>query len=318
MNSSLNSSSESSLPPSLALKEAHLYLESLKIRGRSSLTCRNYLQAYQEFLQWSKSSDWNLLRLQDFKSYLYFLTLEKKLSPPSIRLRFAALRSLYQDGLKKKLYSQNPVKGVSLPKLARKLPVFISEDQVEDLLLAPEKKWQAQLKSKSRGRPWREWQRDRDRAWLEMLYSTGIRLHELCRLRFENIDLDSGVIRVMGKGAKERIAVLGKKSLQALKTYLDSQKPAHSFLWLNDQGKPLTPRSIQLLLKEYLKWAGLSPTISPHKIRHSFATHLLNHGADLRSVQELLGHAQMTTTQIYTSVSTERMRQVYEKAHPRA
>ena len=294
------------------------YLESTRIRGRSELTRRNYGQVYREFLEWSKATAWIGLKKQDFKSYLYFVTMEKKISPSSIRLRFAALRSLYQYGIKNRVFSENPVKGVSLPKLPRKLPVFMTELQVIDLLDAPRRKWAAKGAKAKAGRPWNRWQMLRDAAWLEVFYSTGIRLQELCRMKKRDLDFESGSIRVFGKGAKERVAVLGSHSMSAVKAYLAEPVPASEFLWMGEGGKALTPRSIQLLIKEYLKWAGLPATLSPHKIRHSFATHLLNHGADLRSVQELLGHSQITTTQIYTAVSTERMRQVYDQAHPRA
>lgn len=294
------------------------YIQSCRIRGRSALTCRNYQQVFREFLAWSQVKTWGGLRSQDFKAYLYYLTMEKKLSPSSIRLRFAALRSLYQFAVKNRILEHNPVKGVTLPKLKRKLPVFMTEEHVLDLLKAPEKKWNALISVKSVGRPWKQWQMYRDQAWLEVLYSTGIRLQELCRLKKSDLDMESGVIRVFGKGAKERMAVLGKNALESLRKYQQAVTPSSEFLWINDQGKALAHRTIQFLLKEYLKWAGLPATLSPHKIRHSFATHLLNHGADLRSVQELLGHAQMTTTQIYTSISTERLKQVYQKAHPRA
>ncbi|MES2309387.1 MAG: tyrosine-type recombinase/integrase, partial [Verrucomicrobiota bacterium] len=178
--------------------------------------------------------------------------------------------------------------------------------------------WEAKSASVKAGRPWNRWQMLRDAAWLEVLYSTGIRLQELCRLKKSDLDFDTSSIRVFGKGAKERVAILGAHAIHAIQVYLAEPLPASEFLWIGEEGKPLSTRSIQLLLKEYLKWGGLPVTLSPHKLRHSFATHLLNHGADLRSVQEMLGHSQITTTQIYTAVSTERMKQVYEKAHPRA
>ncbi len=301
-----------------AMKFAERFLESTRIRGRSDLTRRNYAQVYREFLDWSRAETWIDLKKQDFKSYLYFVTMEKKISPPSIRLRFAALRSLYQFGIKNRIFSENPVKGVTLPKLPRKLPVFMTEVQVLELLAAPQKKWEGRGGKAKSGRPWNRWQMLRDLAWLEVLYSTGIRLQELCRLKKSDLDFESGSIRVLGKGFKTRIAVLGAPCITAIQTYLGEPAPASEFLWVGEGGKGLTARSIQLLLKEYLKWAGLPAGLSPHKIRHSFATHLLNHGADLRSVQELLGHSQITTTQIYTAVSTERMRQVYDQAHPRA
>jgi integrase/recombinase XerC len=145
-----------------------------------------------------------------------------------------------------------------------------------------------------------------------------MRLHELAKLQWVDFDLKEGVARVIGKGRKERLVILGGAAITVLKTYRERCPWMGETLFVSGTGRPLTPRSIQLLLKEYLQIAGLDAGISPHKLRHSFATHLLNRGADLRSVQELLGHAHLTTTQIYTAVSSERLQKVYRQAHPRA
>ncbi len=158
----------------------------------------------------------------------------------------------------------------------------------------------------------------RDTAWLEVFYSAGLRLNELVRLPRRQVDLHQGTVRVLGKGRKERLCPLGGPAVQALQAYLDACPHEHEMLFVSAQGRPLTGRAVQLSLKKYLAAAGLDAKLTPHKLRHTFATHLLDGGADLRSVQELLGHSQVTTTQIYTSVSVERLKRVYQGTHPRA
>jgi len=158
----------------------------------------------------------------------------------------------------------------------------------------------------------------RDIAWLELFYSAGLRLSELVKVRRGNLDLAQGTVRVIGKGRKERLCPLGNPALRALEAYLDACPFDVDALFVSAQGRQLNGRTVQLALKRYLAVAGLDAKLTPHKLRHTFATHLLDHGADLRSVQELLGHSQLTTTQIYTSVSVERLKRVYDRAHPRA
>jgi len=251
-----------------------------------------------------------------FKNYLYKLAREQKLGPASIRLRFAALRSFYQYGLQQGQVRSNPVKGISLPKLGKRLPVFLTEAQVVALLDAPRRKWE--LKTARGARKKREWIRWRDAAWLEVLYSAGLRISELTGLNQDSFDARGGCVRVLGKGRKERLCPLGEPAVEALRHYLDLCPHESKALFVSERGERLTTRFIQLALKEYLLLAGLDHHLTPHKLRHTFATHLLNHGADLRSVQELLGHSQLTTTQIYTGVSVDRLKKVYDKSHPRA
>lgn len=299
---------------------------SLEERGQSPLTVRNYAQALAEFYPTVSPRPWWSLEARDFRNYLYKLSREQKLGPASIRLRFAALRSFYQYGLKIGQVKANPVKGVPLPKLARRLPVFMTEQQVIALLEAPQRRWAMQLVKLARSqgeskRPrfaWNEWQMWRDAAILETFYSSGMRLNELIQLDRATIDWANGCVRVMGKGRKERLCSLGEPALQALRQYLDLCPFETKPLFVSAQGRRLTGRMVQLFLKTYLKLAGLDHKLTPHKLRHTFATHLLEHGADLRSVQELLGHSQLTTTQIYTSVSIDRLKKVYQGAHPRA
>lgn len=295
-------------------------------RGQSPLTVRNYAQALAEFQPTVNGRSWWTLEQRDFRNYLYKLSREQKLGPSSIRLRFAALRSFYQYALKMSRVKVNPVKGVPLPKLAKRLPVFMTEQQVVSLLEAPRRRWAAELMKMARSagekkRPhfaWNEWQMWRDTSILETFYSSGMRLNELIQLDRATIDWANGCVRVMGKGRKERICPLGEPALQALRQYLDLCPFEVKPLFVSAQGKRLTGRMVQIFLKTYLKLAGLDYKLTPHKLRHTFATHLLEHGADLRSVQELLGHSQLTTTQIYTSVSVDRLKKVYQGAHPRA
>jgi integrase/recombinase XerC len=293
-------------------------------RGASPLTVRNYRQSLREFKAGLPDKSWWDLAPADFKSYLYRLAREQKLGPGSVRLRFAALRTFYRHAVREGRVKANPVIDLTLPKLPRRLPIFLNREQVAALLEAPQKLWDAGERRKAQGGKRRagkvgqNWQMLRDTAWLELFYSAGLRLAELAGLKRADLDLRQGVVRVLGKGRKERMCPLGGPALRALEAYLDACPFERSALFLSERGTPLHPRTIQLALKRYLAAAGLDARLTPHKLRHTFATHLLDHGADLRSVQELLGHSQLTTTQIYTSVSVERLKKVYDDAHPRA
>jgi integrase/recombinase XerC len=285
-------------------------------RGASPNTLRNYRQALLEFKSRHPNRTWWTLRHADFKAYLYQLAREQKLGPGTVRLRFAALRTFYKHALREGKIEANPASGLTLPKLPRRLPVFLNREQVVGLLEAPRKLWEKQRKPDSQSIP--PWQVLRDTAWLELFYSAGLRLSELVSLRHRDIDLHEGTARVLGKGRKERLCPIGGPAVRAIQAYLDACPLQGDTLFLSGRDRPLNGRTIQLALKRYLAFAGLDSHLSPHKLRHSFATHLLDEGADLRSVQELLGHSQVTTTQIYTSVSVERLKRVYDKAHPRA
>ena len=292
-------------------------------RGVSPNTTRNYRQALLEFKATVPDKTWWELKPADFKAYLYSLA-RGKLGPASIRLRFAALRTFYKLAVREGKMKLNPVSDLSLPKLPRRLPVFLSQEQVTALLDAPRQLWTMQEKRQAAGeqkkdrRGAQNWQMLRDIAWLELFYSAGLRLAELVKLRRQNVDLSQATVRVVGKGRKERLCPLGDPAVRALEEYLDACPFDVDALFVSAQGRQLNGRTVQLALKRYLAAAGLDAKLSPHKLRHSFATHLLDHGADLRSVQELLGHSQLTTTQIYTSVSVERLKRVYDGAHPRA
>ena len=306
-------------------REIARFLEHLEQgRGASPHTVRNYRLALLEFKSTVPDKSWWVLTPADFKTYLYRLAREQKLGPGSIRLRFAALRTFYKQAVREGKMKLNPVLGLPLPKMARRLPVFLNQEQVLALLDAPSQLWSKMEKQRAAGgkkktrRDAQPWQMLRDVAWLELFYSTGIRLSELVTLRRQNVDLSHGTIRVLGKGRKERLCPLGAPAIRALEAYLDACPFESEALFVSAQGTQLQGRTVQLALKRYLAAAGLDARLSPHKLRHTFATHLLDHGADLRSVQELLGHSQLTTTQIYTSVSVERLKRVYDRAHPRA
>jgi integrase/recombinase XerC len=293
-------------------------------RGVSPNTVRNYRQALLEFKATVPDKSWWDLKPSDFKAYLYSLARAQKLGPSTVRLRFAALRTFYKQALREGKMTSNPVADLTLPKMPRRLPVFLNQEQVLALLDAPKQLWAKAEKQAAAGgkkksrRTAQNWQMLRDVAWLEIFYSAGLRLAELVTLKRSNLDLRQGTVRVLGKGRKERLCPLGGPALRALEAYLDTCPFDDDVLFVSAQGHQLNGRTIQLALKRYLAAAGLDARLTPHKLRHTFATHLLDHGADLRSVQELLGHSQLTTTQIYTSVSVERLKRVYDDAHPRA
>jgi len=296
-------------------------------KDASALTIRNYLHALRRFHAWhtgdaAKPCAWASLEPLVFRRYLMQLT-EEKMGRSTIFLRMSALRSFYRFLYKHELVTSNPLSDVSLPKRARPLPRYLTVEQVAQLLKAPlavpEDK-DATAKKRARAKQIAL----RDAAILEMLYSTGIRLHELAQLNIADVDFIGEIARVRGKGKKERLVPVGSPAIKAMRRYLESrgESPAsgkNAPLFINARdGERLSPRSVQLLLKKYLLATGLPADITPHKLRHSFATHLLDAGADLRSVQELLGHAKLATTQIYTHVTAERLKKVYDAAHPRA
>jgi site-specific recombinase XerD len=252
---------------------------------------------------------WTAASADDFRAYLFDL-MKRGRSRATIRLHFAALRSLYNHLTEKGVVPSNVLKLVSLPKPDKALPQFLTIPQVTALMEKPASK----VKSKQAT----EWMAARDTAILELFYSSGLRLAELAALDVRDLDPIGETVRVMGKGSRERIVPVGGLALEALSRYRHQANVQSGPLFLNKSRKRLGHRSIWLLLKNYVREAGLPATLSPHKLRHSFATHLLDNGADLRSVQSLLGHASLTTTQIYTHVTTERLKKAYDAAHPRA
>ena len=306
-------------------------------RGASAYTQRNYRQALTEFVRWHQlespdskvqspksvpAVDWDKLQRDDFRNYLRFLG-RHNLGRAAIQLRFSALRTFYKFLIRHGAVESSPIKNLSLPKLEKRLPKFLTIQQMKDLLAAPAKLLETQRQKKGAGRPISAAACLRDLAVLETIYSCGLRISELCGLRAEDIDWSEQLVRVRGKGKKERLVPVGEPASRAIQNYWSilKQPPAGLspvFFSENKKRAPLNPLQLSRRLKQYLIIAGLDPGLTPHKLRHSYATHLLDAGADLRSVQELLGHAHLITTQIYTHVTTERLKKAYDEAHPRA
>ncbi|MEK6249517.1 MAG: tyrosine recombinase, partial [Planctomycetales bacterium] len=228
----------------------------------------------------------------------------------TIARRLACLRSFFRFGMRERWVDVNPAKPLRNPRPARRLPHFLTSEEVGKLLESP-------TRDSDQGK--------RDRAMLETMYSAGLRVSELVGLSTGDLDLEEGLVRVRGKGRRERLAPVGSYAARAINNWLAVRSPAEDQpkgsgapVFLNRFGRRLTTRSVGRMLEKYLKVSGLDRQTSPHTLRHSFATHLLDRGADIRSVQELLGHKSLVTTQIYTHISTARLREVYERAHPRA
>jgi integrase/recombinase XerC len=250
------------------------------------------------------------LTIREFLAYLYAQNYTKS----TTARKLATLRSFFKFLIRRGVVSVNPLSTIRTPKQEKRLPKCLDLEQVQKLLDAPDDN---------------DLLGARDKAMLEVLYSSGIRVSELVELDTSDLDLQEGILRVKGKGRKDRLTPIGSQAIKALQRYFelrssDSRNPAlqgaqgSTRVFLNKHGESLSTRSVRRKLDKYLVEAGLDPGISPHTLRHSFATHLLNNGADLRSVQELLGHQSLSTTQIYTHLTTSRMKQVYDEAHPRA
>ena len=296
-------------------------------RGASIYTQRNYQQTLAEFFQWhvderQSPPAWDKLQRDDFRGYLRFVG-RNKLGRATTQLRFSALRTFYKFLMRHGVVENLPIKNLSLPKLEKRLPRFLTKQQMLDLLTAPMKLLETQLQKKGAGRPVSREVCLRDVAVLETMYSCGLRVSELCGLRVEDIDWNGQIVRVRGKGKKERLVPIGEPALRTIEVYwgvlLKPPVGAQPVFRADTKiALPLSPVQLARRLKNYLAIAGLDPKLTPHKLRHSYATHLLDAGADLRSVQELLGHAHLITTQVYTHVTTERLKKAYDKAHPRA
>jgi site-specific recombinase XerD len=244
-----------------------------------------------------------------FRAYLFEL-MKAGRSKATVRLHFAGLRTFYRYLVERHGLEVNPLKEVQLPKNPRRLPVVLTRKQVDALLAAP--------MEVERAKQAPAWAPARDAAILELFYSSGVRVSELCGLDVRDIDAINETVRVMGKGRKERLCPVGAPALEAVERYRALARVASGPLFINKSRKRLGVSNVWALMRKYQRHAGIPVNVSPHKLRHSFATHLLDAGADLRSVQELLGHANLSTTQIYTHVTVERMKQAYDAAHPRA
>lgn len=282
------------------------FLETEK--NASGHTVKNYgvdLREFREFLQEKSPEDIHYLDIRGFLAQLK----DKNYSRSSIARKLACIRSFFKYLTRENIIKANPAVDISTPKREKKLPQFLDLQEITHLLEAPAKE---------------NWEGKRDSAILEMLYSSGLRVSELVGLNQDDLDAFSGLVRVRGKGKKERILPVGQLALKAVQDYTNSRPPRERDhgtkkpLYLNRSGGRLTDRSVRRMILKYARKIALSKDVSPHMLRHSFATHMLDRGADLRSVQELLGHENLSTTQIYTHVTTKRMKEAYDAAHPRA
>ena len=302
------------------------FLENEK--SASIYTLRNYRQALLEFAEWyqnknGQNTPWENLKRDTFRVFLRHLG-RTNFSQAAIRLRFSAINSFYKYLMRRGLLEASPVKGITLPKPAKRLPQFMTIEQMVQLLDAPEAEYRTKvLAYEGTNKKVQQAPYLRDRAILETIYSCGLRIGEICRMLSDEIDANELVVNVHGKGKKERQVPIGKTAVEAIKSYwLLLAKPPKSnepvFFSSEKTRSPIYPRLVQLRLKNYLNACGLDSSLTPHKLRHSYATHMLDAGADLRSVQEMLGHSNLSTTQIYTHVTTERIKRAYNQAHPRA
>ena len=280
-------------------------------RTASARTLDNYRRALDAYRGWrgEKFEDWREETADDFRDYLYEL-MKAGLQRATIRLRFAALRSFYKYLVLRRGLGKSPVAEVQLPKTKRSLPVVLSVAQMNGLLDIP-----LRVQVSDKAPPWLPL---RDAAILELFYSCGLRISELLGLDVKDVDFSGGTVKVRGKGAKERIVPAGDPALNAIQRYRREAGVTNGALFLSKRRTRITQQAVDLMLRKYIKLSGIPFNVSPHKLRHSFATHMLDAGADLRSVQEMLGHASLSTTQIYTHVTKERLKEAYDSAHPRA
>jgi len=274
-------------------------------RNYSSHTILNYRLDLEGFKKFLGSVELEKIDYLTLRKYLATLK-EKNLGTKTIARRLSTLRSFFKFLTRDGYLKTNPILSLSSPRLEKHLPQFMTEGEVTKLIEATF----AKSEKGERGL--------RDRAILETFYSTGIRISELVGLDVEDIDFIGGVVKVMGKGKKERLAPIGDTAITAIRKYLEKRKKQSESLFLNKSGRRITGRGVRNIVAKYIHIAGIKKGVSPHTFRHSFATHLLDRGADLRTVQELLGHANLSTTQIYTHLTTEKLKSVYDKAHPRA
>lgn len=288
---------------------ANDFLRYLEVeRNASPRTVKAYAQALAAFRAESKR-EWKEATADDFRDYL-FNAMKRKRARAYIRLQFSAFRTFYRWLVERKGLARDPVRELELPKTEKRLPVVLTRVQIDELLGAPLRV------PKEHAAP--KWMPLRDAAIMEIFYSSGLRLAELASLNVSDLDVYTESLRVLGKGRKERVCPVGAPALEAVSRYRAAANVQSGPLFINKTRERLSPRSIWLVLKRYLRYTSIPVSISPHKLRHSFATHMLDAGADLRSVQSLLGHASLSTTQIYTHVTVERLKRAYNDAHPRA
>ncbi|MEW8957992.1 Tyrosine recombinase XerD [Moorella humiferrea] len=280
-------------------------------RGLAENTLASYNSDLQQFLQYLESS-----KIKSFRdvnhgllvAYLVKMQREGR-APATICQHMAAIRALYQFLLRERLVDNDPTVNLESPRQAKKLPQVLTLEEVERLLSQPRVDTPAGL---------------RDKAMLELLYATGLRVSELIALNVDQVNLEGEFVRCLGKGAKERVVPMGQMACFYVRTYIENgrgkliKKKAETALFVNQHGRRLSRQGCWKIIKGYARAANLNKEITPHTLRHSFATHLLENGADLRAVQELLGHADIGTTQIYTHLTRKKVREVYDRTHPRA
>jgi integrase/recombinase XerC len=300
----------------------HKFIHYLSVeKNASPHTCRCYQRDLEGFEDFLKNSGMYVTPLGEVEVEKadrmairkYLSVLHRKNRKSSIARKLSTLRSFFKYLVREQIVPSNPAKSVSTPKVEKTLPTTLTVDETFRLMESPKG-----LPEKPSGRP-RE-RGLRDHAILELLYSSGLRVSELVGLNSNRLDLDLGVVRVMGKGRKERIAPVGMKAIDALKAYLEERGviKEEDPLFVNFSGGRLTARSVGRLVKKYTRHSGIFRKVSPHSLRHTFATHLLDAGADIREIQEMLGHSSLSTTQRYTHVSMGKLMEVYDKAHPRS
>ncbi|MDD5238081.1 MAG: tyrosine recombinase XerC [Candidatus Omnitrophica bacterium] len=282
------------------------FIRYLEVEKNYSVhTVLNYKLDLEDFSKFLAGTELGKVDYLTLRKYLALLK-EKQLGTRTVGRRLSCLRSFFKFLIREGLLKSNPILMLSSPKLQKHLPSFMTEQEAAKLIesaFAKDEKDERGL---------------RDRAILETFYSTGVRISELAGLNIEDVDFIGGIAKVMGKGKKERMAPIGDAAIAAIRKYLEKRKRESTALFLNKSGKRISVRGIRNIVGKYILRAGIKQGVSAHTFRHSFATHLLNRGADLRTVQELLGHANLSTTQIYTHLTTEKLKSVYDKAHPRA
>ena len=282
------------------------FVRYLEIEKNYSVhTVTNYKLDLQGFNKFIAGTELEKIDYLDLRKYLAVLK-EKNFRNRTVGRRLSALRTFFRFLTKEGYLKTNPMLMLSNPKLDKHLPLFMTEEEVYKLIESAFAKTDKDILGL------------RDRAIMETFYSSGLRISELVGLNLEDIDFISGILKIRGKGKKERIVPIGETALLAIKKYLDKRKKQIEAVWLNNHNRRITTRGVRFVLVKYLSVSGTKPGVSAHTFRHSFATHLLNRGADLRTVQELLGHANLSSTQIYTHMTTDRLKSVYDKAHPRA
>ncbi|MBI1992141.1 MAG: tyrosine recombinase XerC [Candidatus Omnitrophica bacterium] len=274
-------------------------------RNASPHTCRGYALDLDQFFQALGHRRVRGVNALDIRRFVVHLSARQH-ARRTIARKLSCVRSFFRFLCREGRLPHNPAAAIPTPRLEKRLPSFLDEQQITRLLETP---------------PTKKWQGWRDRAMLETLYSTGIRVSELVGLNLEDLDEISGTLIVRGKGKKERLCPIGEIALKAVRAYL-AERPKKTrvpyAIFVSQKGTRVTVRQVDRLLARYVRLAQLPESISPHSLRHSFATHLLDRGADLRSVQELLGHSSLSTTQIYTHITPQRLKKVYDQAHPRA